>query len=67
MSKFMRIKDAEDIFPGFREYPHMKAKDSIIFMQIAAGWNTKLCIRVGDSYYYLKDHPNVKVLSPNKK
>lgn len=66
MSKSMKIKDAELTFPRYKEYPHIKTTESLIIMQITAKWDTKLCIRAGDSYYYLKDHPNVKVLSPNK-
>ncbi len=58
MSKFMRMKDAEIIFPGYKEYPHIKATESLILIQITARWDTKKCIRVGDSYYYIKDHPN---------
>ncbi len=54
----MRVEDAKRIFPGYKTYPKIKATKSLILMQITAGWDTKKCIRVGDSYYYLKDHPN---------
>ncbi len=59
MSKFMKIKDAEIIFPGYTKYPQIKATGSLLLMQITERWDTKKCIRVGDSYYYIKDHPNV--------
>lgn len=63
----MRIEDAELTYPGYKEYPNIKSTDSLKLMQIAAGWNTKLCIRVGDTYYYLKDHPQVHRLNKKKK
>ncbi len=59
MSKFIRVEDAKRRFPGYKTYPKIKATKSLILMQITAGWDTKKCIRVGDSYYYIKDHPNV--------
>lgn len=58
MSKFMRIKDAERIFPGYKKYPHIKTTESLTVMKITAGWDTKRCRTIGDYYYYLKDHPN---------
>lgn len=66
MSKFMRMADAEIIFPLYKKYPHIKATESLLLMQIIKKWDTKKCIRVGDSYYYIKDHPNVNEMLNTK-
>ena len=62
----MKVEDAEIIFPKYKKYPHIKATKSLLLMQITNKWDTKKCIRVGDSYYYIKDHPNVDKLLNTK-
>lgn len=58
MAKYMKISEAEQIFPGYDDYPNINKSGSLIGMKRIYGWNTKRCLKIGNWIYNLEEHPN---------
>lgn len=58
MAKYMSIRSAELMFPGYEDYPNISSTGSLIGMKSMYGWNTKRVLQIGSYYYLLENHPN---------
>lgn len=58
MTIYMKIKDAERIFPRYDDYPSISKSGSLIGMKRIYEWDTSKCVQIGNYYYLLTEHPN---------
>lgn len=59
--QYIKVGDAEREFPGYEDYPNIFKNGSLLGMK-KHGWglDNKCIVQIGNFYYNLKNHPNMK-------
>ena len=60
MVKTIREKDANQIVPGYDNYPNISVTGSLRGMRDIYGWNLKVVVRIAGYYYHLRGYPNIE-------